>query len=102
MAKNTFKPVVPATVELLEEVISDELVEDDLTAEEVLDEPVVVVEPILAPKSTDSYFAVDGDSYASIAAKFNKGSVSNFQYAKRLLDLNGGKSIASGTEVRLG
>lgn len=99
MAKNyTPKPVEPVIEN--EEILEEDLVVDE--SEVVLDEAVAVVETISAPTKADTYLAVDGDSYASIAAKFNKGSFTNFQYAKLLLDLNGGKSITAGTEVRLG
>lgn len=99
MAKNQIsKPVLPV-------IENEEILEEDLVVDEpevVLDEPVAVVETISTPAKADTYSAVDGDSYASIAAKFNKGAFTNFQYAKLLLDLNGGKSITAGTEVRLG
>lgn len=59
-------------------------------------EPEVIVE---APAS--SYLAEDGDSYASIAAKFPKPGLSKHDRSSELYALNGGKKLNPGTEVKL-
>jgi hypothetical protein len=103
MSKNTQKPVQP--VEIVEEELYEALVED-LIVDEATDvavyEPVPAVETISPVFKEDTYVAVDGDSYASIAAEFNTTKLSKFQYAQFLMALNGGKAIVAGSEVRLG
>jgi len=105
MSKNTTKPVEPVKVEIVEEVIH-EWVAEDLVADEATDvavyEAVPAVETVSPVAKANTYVAVDGDSYASIAAEFNTTSLTKFQYAQFLLALNGGKSIVAGSEVRLG
>jgi hypothetical protein len=79
----------------------DELVETP--AEEIVVEtPQVETPPAPAPVITPAtYVAVDGDSYASIAAKHKPAGTSTHLYAKTLFALNGGKNIVPGTEVKV-
>lgn len=71
-------------------------VEAPEAVEEVVTEPVVE-----AVKASNVYVAVEGDSYAAIAEKLDRGSLTKFEFAKWLYDLNGGKSISEGTEVKI-
>lgn len=71
---------------------------EKVTVEDVVD-VVELVEPVVATPTV--YLAVEGDSYASIAAKLATGTLTKFEYAKWLYDLNGGKSLSEGTEVKL-
>lgn len=60
-----------------------------------------VVDVELTDLAPETYVAKDGDTYASIAAAHKPAGVSSFEYAKRLLEANGGRTLAPGVEVRL-
>lgn len=98
--KNTPKPV-----EIIDEALYEALAAD-LAADEATDVAVYgavpAVEAVSPVSKADTYVAVEGDSYASIAAEFNTTKLTKFQYAQFLMALNGGKSIVAGSEVRLG
>lgn len=65
---------------------------------EAVEAPVAAFVP---SAGVNTYTAVDGDSYASIAAKFKLDTETKHDYAKRLFALNGGKSISAGVGVKL-
>ena len=108
--KNAPKPVEPVA-EVVAEIV--EPVEccgkdgcevcpyDEPVVEAAPAAPVAAVEAPVAVASAKTYIAKDGDSYASIAAKFAPTGVRKFEYAKTLTELNKGKALAEGTEVVL-
>lgn len=99
MSKNLPKSTMP--VEMPEEVIIEKVIEE-VAAEVPVYEAVPAVEAITPVDLGNTYIAVEGDSYASIAAEFNTTKISKHQYAQYLYALNGGKAIGVGTEVRIG
>lgn len=90
------KPITSeAVAEAVEEII-DDIVEEivDEILEETAPEPEVVASP-------DVHIAVDGDTFASIAALHRPTNMSKHEYATHLLELNKGKKISAGTVIRL-
>lgn len=74
----------------------------DEPAEEVVLEVIEPVEePVKVPALPKTHVAVDGDSYASIAAEHKRAGSSTHVYAKALLIRNGGKTITAGTVITL-
>ena len=64
--------------------------------DEPKDEPIVV-----QPKVADSYVAVDGDTYPSIAGKFKPNGMTKHEYAMKLVEINRGVSVRAGMIVKL-
>lgn len=62
-------------------------------------EDIAPVAPVAAPKSVDSntYVVQDGDTWASLGAKFGKG----YATAVALMELNGGKQLVPGDEIKV-
>lgn len=77
------------------------IVVDELDEETVLDVIEPPLEPVVVPAQAKTHVAVDGDSYASIAAKYKQPGSSTNVYAKSLLVLNGGKTITAGALITL-
>lgn len=82
-------------VELLDEPI---VVEPEM----VVDEPVTVVEATKPVATSNRYIVQDGDSYASLGALLTPKGMTGFKYAQTLMALNGGKTLITGSEIRLG
>ena len=80
MSKNLPKSATP--VELPEQAIIEEVLEEQVAAEMPVYEAVPAVEAITPVDLGNTYIAVDGDSYASIAAEFNTTKISKHQYAQ--------------------
>lgn len=76
---------------------------EEIVESTTLEAPVEADTPKAAPVSTvaKTHVAVDGDSYASIAAKYKPAGSSTNEHAKRLFALNGGKSVVAGTIITL-
>ena len=79
-----------------EPIVVDEQVEE--TIPEVIEPPL---EPVPAPTRPKTHVAVDGDSYASIAARYKAPGSSTNEYAKTLLVRNGGKTVTAGALITL-
>lgn len=98
------KKYTPKPIEVEEAL--DTWRDEDLLAVESTDvavyEAVSPVEAFSPKPKANTYTAVEGDSYATIADKVDRGSLTKFEYAKWLYDLNGGQAITAGSEVRLG
>lgn len=62
-------------------------------------EPVEAVKPL---RKVNTFFAMPGDSYASLAAQLCPEGMTKHEYAKLLFALNNGKALIPGTEVKLG
>lgn len=71
------------------------------TPEEVIEAPESLVETSEPVERAKTHIVKDGDTYASLAARFNPGGMSNYAYAQYLMVLNGGKINVIGAEVKL-
>lgn len=67
-------------------------------APEALEVPLEATKPVLQAKT---YTAQNGDSYASLAARFVPAGWRKHTYALYLHEKNGGKSIKDGTVIHL-
>ena len=63
---------------------------------ETTEKPIVVAQPKL-----DGYIVKDGDSWASISAENVPSGFTKHEYAKRLIELNGNKTLRPGAKVIL-
>lgn len=63
--------------------------------------PEAPLEDLVADEQANTYIAQDGDTWAVIAARFNPGGMTNFEYAKHLVSVNGHRTNLSGFEVKL-
>lgn len=74
----------------------------DVPAEDTVPEVVEApLEPVVVPTQPKTHVAVDGDSYASIAARYKAPGSSTNEYAKTLLVRNGGKTVTAGALITL-
>lgn len=66
-------------------------------------EPEAAVEATSAPvvASEGTYVCADGDSYAGIAARHVPAGLTKHEYAMHLYNINAGKALAAGVEVKL-
>lgn len=60
--------------------------------------PVEDIKPVERPRT---YVVESGDSYASIAKKHKPAGIKSFDYAKDLLEANGGKALRPGIVIIL-
>lgn len=96
MAKNN----KPADIKLEDKI--EDCCDSDLELTEKCDDcPVVEVAPKIETLSGRFYTAVEGDSYASIAAKHKPAGISTHAHATTLFALNGGKTVTAGTIIKL-
>lgn len=94
----------PEEVELVEELdgCCDDEGELCLPEEEAPAEvPAPADEPKLPVKVVTSYIAEDGDTYASISAKFAPKSMSKHAFAIHLTILNKNKPVVAGAEIKV-
>lgn len=112
MAKKT--NISSVSIDSIEdEIIDDSVVEvDDVTievvaddadaADVVADEPVAAVEAPKPSNGATTHIVADGDTYAALGAIYAPNGVSGHEHAQALYDLNGGKALVIGSEIRLG
>lgn len=67
-------------------------------SQEAVEAPVEVFE---TAEQGNTYIVTEEDTWAVIAARFNPGGMTNFEYAKHLMLVNGQRSIYAGMEVKL-
>jgi Tfp pilus assembly protein FimV len=92
------KKTVPTPVTVVEPAIVETVAE---TAPVVETPAVAPVAPVkAAPAKPETYVAVDGDTFASIAARFKPEGISKHGYAVHLSLLNSG-TLRPGSEVKL-
>lgn len=89
------KKTVPTPVTVVEPV---EVVEPVVESAPAVEAPVKA--PVAAPAKPKTYVAVDGDTFASIAARFKPEGISKHGYAVHLSLLNSG-TLRPGSEVKL-
>lgn len=59
--------------------------------------PAVTPAPTPAPAAPSTYKVQDGDTWASLGKKFGKG----YATAVALMELNGGKALVAGEEIKV-
>jgi len=92
-------------VEIVEDLPDLAEFEPIIEVVEAVDEPESRVEPVEATKplrKVNTFVAMPGDSYASLAASLCPEGMTKHEYAKLLFALNGGKALIPGAEVKLG
>lgn len=94
MSKNT---KAKTAEEIIAEAIAEDLVES-VEVEEVEEAPV---EEVVIVKSSNSYVAEEGDTYAALGKAFARDGETAFQAAQRIMAANGGKALVPGSEVAL-
>lgn len=77
------------------------IAEVEQAVEEVVEALESPVEPSKPVERAKTHIVEDGDTYASLAARYNPGGMSNFGYAQHLMILNGSKINVIGAEVKL-
>jgi hypothetical protein len=96
------KTNTPAPVEL-EPIDCDtcDCADDECAALDAVETPVAVEAPKPVATPAGTYTAVEGDTYASVAANHPASGLTNYARAVQLHLINKGKAINAGTIIKL-